>query len=259
MWAAGSYRPAVLEPTVRLRSRWYHQDFAAKDFPQHIRLLRGAPAFQREIPAPHLGDGTDVEPLRGEPGGDPFHRRGVAPVEAVGDPEHAGEPPYYPLLRFGEPGELFVLEAGSSAAVVPAYHGHQVALPGGKVEPLGVHDELEAVLVMLPVAHHLSHVVQQAGSLQDCPLILVGAQHAAEPVEQGEPDYPDLLYVPPVPLAALHELPHGPERIAGPRSALSDHLQQQPLAQPERAHHDAAGFHQAEQLEIGRASCRACG
>ncbi len=169
-------------------------------------------------------------------------------VETVGDPQQPREPPHDRLLLLGEPGEFFVFEAGPPPPVIAAQQRDQVPVARGKIEPLGVHDELEAVLVVLPVAHHLADIVEEARRFENGALRLVGPQRSAEAVEEGEADDPDLFHVPPVPLAAFHEFPHCPEWVAGARRALADHLQQQPLPETEGAHRDAPRFDQAEQL-----------
>ena len=85
----------------------------------------------------------------------------MTPVESVGHPQYPREPPHDGLLVFGQPRELLMLHARALPAVIPAHQRHQVPVPAGEVEPLSVHDELKAVLVVLPVAHHLPHVVHR--------------------------------------------------------------------------------------------------
>ena len=51
-----------------------------------------------------------------------------------------------------------------------------VALARRQSQPLGVHDELEAVLVVLAVAHQLADVVQQPRRLEQQPLLGLAAE-----------------------------------------------------------------------------------
>src|SRR4029077_5087185 len=83
----------------------------------------------------------------------------------------------------------------------------------GKAQPVRVHDELVAVLVMLAVAHELADVVQQARGFQQEPLLRLAAGVAAELVEELERQVTHVLDVAAVALAALGELPEQSQRI----------------------------------------------
>ena len=148
-----------------------------------------------------------------EIGHEGVHGRGVAAVEAVGHPEEAAQPAHDRLIVGRQRGELRVLLPRPVAPVIAADERHQAALARRQPQPLGVHDELEAVLVVLPVAHQLADVVQQRRGLEQQPLLGVAAELLAQLVEELERERPDLLDVPPVALAALDELAEQPERI----------------------------------------------
>ena len=212
---------------------------ALREAPQHSSP-RSAPASLRRDPHDQrLGRQLGDHRLDG---------RGVAPVEPVGDPEQAAQPADDGLIVRRKGGEVGVLPPRAGAPVVAADQRHQPALAGRQAEALGVGDELEAVLVVLPIAHQLADVVQQSRRLEQQPLLGLAAELLAELVEELERQVAHLLHVPPVALAALGELAEEPERIGradllGPR-----HLEQQPLAQPERAHREDAGPEPVQQL-----------
>ena len=92
-------------------------------------------------------------------------------VEPVGHPEEAAQPAARRLIRGRQPGELRVLLPRPGAPVIAADERHQPALPRRQSQPLGVIDELEAVLVVFPVAHQLADVVQQPRRLEQQPLL----------------------------------------------------------------------------------------
>ena len=176
----------------------------------------------------------------------------MAPVESVGHSEQAAQPADHRLIGRGERRELGVLAPGAALPVVAADERHQLALPGRQPQPLGVGDELVAVLVVLPVAHQLSHVVQQSRRLQEQPLLRRAAELLAQLVEELERQLPHVLHVAPVRLAALGELAEEPERVAEHRLLGPGHLEQQPFAQPECAHREAPAPDPVEQLRRHR-------
>ena len=187
----------------------------------------------------------------------------MAAVEAVGHPEQAAQPVHHRLVRRREHGVFGVLLPRTGAAVVAADERHQPTLARRQPHPLGVGDELVAVLVVLAVAHELPDVVQQPGRLQQQPLLGLAAQLVGQLIEELEGQVAHLLHVPPVALAPLGELPEQPERIGRADLLRSRHLQQQPLAEPERAHGDRARPHPVEQLgrdrQAGQDDVRALG
>jgi hypothetical protein len=69
-------------------------------------------------------------------------------------------------------------------AVVAGDVGDQVPLPGAEPVQVGVADEIQRVLVVGRVAHGIADVVQQAGHLEQPPLLRSEPMEVARLVEQ---------------------------------------------------------------------------
>ena len=96
--------------------------------------------------------------------------------------------------------------------MIAAGERHDGAIARRERQPVGVHDELVAVLVVPAIAHQLSHVVQQRRGLEQRALLGGAAEHLAELVVELEREVAHLLDVAAVALAALDELAQRPER-----------------------------------------------
>ncbi len=172
----------------------------------------------------------------------------MAPIEPVGDAEHPAQPPHDGALFGRQLRVVVVLPARSGFPVVAADQRDEQAVARGEVEPLRVHDELKAVVVVAPVADELAHVVDECGRFQEQPLLRVAAEHRGELVEEQKAQVPHLLDVPAIRLAPLRELPHEPERVPAAVGVGARHLEEQAVPEAEGAHRERSRIEEREQL-----------
>ncbi len=103
--------------------------------------------------------------------------------------------------------------------------------------------------MMLAIAHQLADVVQQGGRFEQEALLFRRAHPLAQLIVEREGQQPDVLDVPAIAMAAFHEFPNQAERVVrGGRRFGTDHLEQQTLAESERAHLHLPGLDPEQQL-----------
>ena len=101
-------------------------------------------------------------------------------VEAVGHAQQSAHPPDGRLVVLVEPGKLVVLACRSALAVVARDQRDECPVVRVESQPVGVGDQLVAVLVVIAVRHQLADVVQQRRRLEQPRVFDVAAECRGE-------------------------------------------------------------------------------
>src|SRR5690606_877753 len=125
--------------------RYLQTDLAPEDPGKQATLLLEGPLLEKEL-APPLD--VDHHLVGVEAHGDALHPLQMLPVEGVGEPENAGQPPHPETVAFPESPVEEVLLPGLGPSMIPRHEGDEFQVAGRNVGDFGVVDEVERVLVV---------------------------------------------------------------------------------------------------------------